>query len=532
MTLELELARVLAREVSYRSRRSFGKRGVFGFMLGEYKPSAVRANLVGASVFTLISLLISAVLLIAPPSAAELLFSGIYSGLMIMGLFIVLLTSIGFTSVYVGERLVDLLVMFPLDERTIAEAYLLSLFLYWGGASVLFIYIPPLIAAAFKAVDPVLLIAALLASIILIVFGYALGLGLGTYVQLVRKRSILRGLATLAWLIVFVAFYSAGQLISYVSEVMSLAELSVAAYIPFIGMLFIKNNPQGAFFSAVLSVALLGISYRFAVSRLGVLTGRVQAGLLKVRAPILAKPRGIKERYAEISVESSIKGFISKDIKLLLREPRRLASILYFVVFPFIAFLPELTTRNPSLTSGIWLAIFLGVCGLAGGIIGLTSETLYYIEGEGAKVLYYLPITRRKLALAKAGSIFPIATIAAFTLAILVSVALGDVYLGLSIFILIVSSAFSTALICSSLTVKYLPEVPSAWTEATISRAFQLVVKLAVILALIAMAFILPVGILLIYGSKYLRIVPLLESAILIPAGLVIFAVAAESKPL
>mgnify|MGYP000560093073 CR=1 FL=1 len=533
MTLELELARVLAREVSYRSRRSFGKRGVFGFMLGEYKPSAVRANLVGAAVFTLISLLISAVLLIAPPSAAELLFSGIYSGLMIMGLFIVLLTSIGFTSVYVGERLVDLLVMFPLDERTIAEAYLLSLFLYWGGASVLFIYIPPLIAAAFKAVDPVLLIAALLASIILIVFGYALGLGLGTYAQLVRKRSILRGLATLAWLIVFVAFYSAGQLISYVSEVMSLAELSVAAYIPFIGMLFIKNNPQGAFFSAVLSVALLGISYRFAVSRLGVLTGRVQAGVLKVRAPVLTKLRVVKERYAEISVESSIKGFISKDIKLLLlREPRRLASILYFVVFPFIAFLPELTTRNPSLTSGIWLAIFLGVCGLAGGIIGLTSETLYYIEGEGAKVLYYLPITRRKLALAKAGSIFPIATIAAFALAILVSAALGDMYLGLSIFILIVSSAFSTALICSSLTVKYLPEVPSAWTEVTISRAFQLVVKLAVILALIAMAFTLPVGILLIYGSKYLRIVPLLESAILIPAGLVIFAVAAESKPL
>ncbi|RLE89636.1 MAG: hypothetical protein DRN04_16115, partial [Thermoprotei archaeon] len=151
---------------------------------------------------------------------------------------------------------------------------------------------------------------------------------------------------------------------------------------------------------------------------------------------------------------------------------------------------------------------------------------------EGAKVLYYLPITRRKLALAKAGSIFPIATIAAFALAILVSAALGDMYLGLSIFILIVSSAFSTALICSSLTVKYLPEVPSAWTEVTISRAFQLVVKLAVILALIAMAFTLPVGILLIYGSKYLRIVPLLESAILIPAGLVIFIVAAKNKPL
>jgi len=530
MSIELKLARILAREVAYRSRRRFGRRGIFSLTIGERKPSVFQANILGAVLFSFLSLMMSVALIFAPLEEIYPIFTGIFSTLLLFGLFMSLLMSISFTSVYVSERLADLMILLPLDEKTLTKAYLLALFLYWGGASVVFLFIPPLVVLLFKSAPLILILIALLSSLMLLMFSYSLGLAIGTYAQLVRKKSFLRALATIAWLVVLLGFYSAGYIVEYLAEILPLEYSHLYSLIPFIGPLFYQYNVIGSVIAAVATIGLATSAYLFAVDRLGVLTGQ--------SPPAIAAPRVIKRRpkvkvvrTARVEIRSSLLGFISKDLRILAREPRRLANLLYFVAFPLIILVPTLT-RVEAFETDFGVALFLGMCGLVGGTIGLVSDVMYYIEGEGAKVLYYLPITRRKLALIKTAAVAPLILVASTLIAAITAVVSGSISLSALILILVISLALSTSLISSSVTVHFLPEYPSSWTEATVSKAVQTVVKIVLIILVSVISFASPFIVLATLGERALYLAPLIESVVLIVVALAVFIVLAEKKPL
>jgi len=530
MSIELELARVLAREVAYRSRRRFGKRGVFSLVIGKYKPSVLQANILGAALFSFLSLMMTLVLIFAPPEEIYPLFIGIFSTLLLFGLFMSLLMSIGFTSVYVSERLADLMILLPLDERTLTKVYLLALFLYWGGASVIFLFVPPLAILLFKSASPILFAVALLSSLMLLMFSYSLGLAIGTYAQLVKKKSILRALATVAWLVVLLGFYSAGYLVEYLAEALSLEYSYLYSLIPFIGPLFYQYNTIGSVISVAATIGLAISAYLFAVDRLGVLTGQLPPAAVAPKL-VKVKPKVRAVRAAKVEIKSSLLGFILKDLRILVREPRRLANLLYFLAFPLIMLVPTLT-RAGAFETGFSKALLLGMCGLIGGAIGLVSDVMYYIEGEGAKVLYYLPITRRKLALMKTAAVALLILVASTLVAAVTAVASGSILLSALIFILTASLALSTSLISSSITAHFLPEYPSSWTEATVSKAVQIAVKIVLIILVSAMSFAIPFAILATLGEQVLYLAPLIESLVLVVIALTVFIGLAKEKSL
>ena len=147
-------------------------------------------------------------------------------------------------------------------------------------------------------------------------------------------------------------------------------------------------------------------------------------------------------------------------------------------------------------------------------------------------MLYYLPITRRKLALIKTAAVAPLILVASTLIAAITAVVSGSISLSALILILVISLALSTSLISSSVTVHFLPEYPSSWTEATVSKAVQTVVKIVLIILVSVISFASPFIVLATLGERALYLAPLIESVVLIVVALAVFIVLAEKKPL
>ncbi len=484
------LAKLLAREVAYRSSRSGYRHFSFLGRKEVTTPSAFRSNILTSLFFTFLSLIITVpVLMTSGGGDLENIFIEISMLLILFELFIALLSSVTFTSTFINERLVGILRVLPLREEDVLSAYIQALLLYWGGLSAVFIFLPGMILAIYYSymgylpiIQPVM---GIVSGFLVLFLSYSVGIAIGTFSPLVKKRSILRLISAVAWLLVFILFYAGSSLVRYITPVIGGEIPDWMAMIPFIGLTLVYKNILGGIISATTSIVIIYLSYRIASLKLRELL------MLEYKIQPTRAPKALEKEVKTIKVKprGMLEGFVLKDIRLISREPRRLANILYLLVIPILMFLPGYFSNPPGKVPSFVLTTIGAMLGL---FSGTTVSTLFFIEGSGAHVLYTLPISRRKLAIVKTVETcfltLPGAAIV-FALSLYLSTDILISTVG-AIFVLIAS--FSTGIALSALVVRQLPEAPSDWTEGSISRArYGVAVMFYYILLMVATFLIL-----------------------------------------
>jgi len=102
-----------------------------------------------------------------------------------------------------------------------------------------------------------------------------------------------------------------------------------------------------------------------------------------------------------------------------------------------------------------------------GTLLGLLSEQFFYVEGEGARDLYRLPLTKRRLALSKALSTFLALLPVGLVVCVTVSYIWG-ISQGATILLLLEINTVSSLIISSAAIVYSLPKESSDWSERSI----------------------------------------------------------------
>ncbi len=456
------LARYLAREVSYRGFRE-GGRGLGSATFVPREPrkrvSAFESNVFGAVVYGLLSSFLGAFIVLGSKAGidASIAFS---AGLTILDLLAMLLLSMhvtSFTSTFVREGVVDLVRVLPIDSSTAFRAYLVALYLYWGALSISFLFIPYLAIAIYAAARGALSVAQLCAGFFSaatsMAFATFVGMALGASSYLARKRVSLRVVSTVGWLATFVAVYASYYAMGRIYPAFVHAQPAIArwgALIPFLGPVYAYSNPLPLATSASITVGITLASLAFSRSRIN--------AVLSWGAPSApAAPRAV---VPKARVLSPLAAMVLKDVKLLCREPRRLASMLFIIVFPVI-----MALANPGIGRGAWIAIGCAM----GGFAGLSSDHAFFVEGSGAKLLYHLPIGRRFLAIAKSLSSLALAMPVALGAYVAISLAFSapptTVLEGVALAIL---AGIGVSLLNSVVTTSLLPRQPSEWTELSL----------------------------------------------------------------
>ncbi len=538
MQLEKKLARILAKEIAYRSYRRYGTQGLpLGRMsqAGRREPSILWSNGLMAIIMSFSSIFMGALPLLRAGDLDSNLMFVISSSVMLFFEAIMTITIVtSFTSVFMSEQVMDLLSTLPLTERVIFRTYFRTLLLYWGGLAPVFAFIPGAIlgfvAASRGLVMLSLPILLIVVGLLILIFSYSLGIALGSYARKVKRRAFLRALSTMGWLATFAFFYSWNYISGYIVRSINTEVVLWASLIPFIGMLFSFKSNIALLTSTIETVIILVIALRWASLRLKVVMGLIEL------APIASVRVSAREEVEVKTLKFKVKPvplqLIIKDLMLLGREPRRLASILYFIIIPFFMLLPSLIMK-----SGPDSDFF------AGGVITILSilmlstlpgaavDILYYVEGKAAEALYYMPISRRNLALYKAIAVVPFSTLSSLTLGIMLAYIYRSALLGILIFLMTLISSPLMALFFSSITVRMLPESPSAWSEASISRGALAIIKIIVTIGIFSSAIIASIILIPLLGELALLVILLTYLVVTSVLGLLVYFNIPKNKP-
>jgi len=134
-----------------------------------------------------------------------------------------------------------------------------------------------------------------------------------------------------------------------------------------------------------------------------------------------------------------------------------------------------------------------------GLLFGVLAEQSFYIEGEAAKELYRLPLTKRSIALSKTFSSLVAMLPAGLLICVIASYLLGPL-VGIMTFVLLEVNTAASLSFNSSLTVSMLPTEPSSWSERSIGSKRPLI-RIGLVLASIVLgglfavvAIVTPVG--------------------------------------
>ncbi len=521
----LVLARYLANEVAY---RGFREQGAIPFMptsrrSSRVKVSVLKANVLSGVLFSMASISASAII------ATGNLYGYALSTTVLTGVAIAmaLMYIIPFTSTVLREGIVDLLRLLPLSPKEVLKTYLLSMILYWGGLAITFIYVPYIVVSTYfviigkLSVVPYLL--TILAAIATLAFSFLLGIALGTYSYLVRRRALFRYVSAIAWALVFLITYVMISITGYISKLVintggSLGVLSIVGpYIPFIGPLYAYlANPVLTPLSITETLAITLATYFVAKGRLSkvfIYGGEYVAPtkptkVITPKAPLVVSPK------------PPLLTMIRKDLKLLSREPRRLAGVIILIIFPLVMTVMGGFTKTPILSATL-------VTCFVGAFSGLGVENLYYVEGEGALVLYTLPIRKRDVVLSKSLATSSITAPMAFAISLIYSL-IKTVNPLISLVFAIVAAilSISYALINSSLMASLIPKEPSYWNDMTFRRSLGLrIVRSALALIGIGVSVAIPLVIMLLgLGGNVAIIIEVLAiySLITLCAGLVL----------
>lgn len=546
-SLTLKVAKNLTKEVTYR-----GFRGVAASAFtpvakpsegkGRVNVSIVRSNVLGAIFYSIVSLSASTPLLVTdymkvPATDA---FSVSLTVLVGFAFALSLMQVTPFTSIFIREGLVDLLRLLPLTDSQILKAYLTALILYWGGLSLTFIFIPFFIVATYVTVNGILpgtyLLLGLFAVVAILTFSYSLGIALGSYSYAVRRRASLRLMSTAAWLLSFMMMfllYRASSIMAEAAKTLEPMLRTWGALIPFVGPLFSAVNPTLMLGSIGESALLVTIAYVLAKRRISkVFLGGVEYAVAAKAQPV----RKVKVGEAGLRISSLIGAMVRKDFKLLSREPRRLANMLFLVLLPVIMSVPvgsgSFMTRYPT-----YMVLFIS--SFLGAFSGLASEYVFYAEGAGALLLYHLPLRKYDVALAKA------LTCSLITLPISAAVVGGlAAYFAGDVMLTVIGVAITALLnlgfsfINSAITMSMLPDTPSEWSEYSFrasmgTRFVRSVVKLVVLGIGVGVPLVIILLAPLMGASPTMaRLLTIIYAVASFIAGLVSLRVVAGSKPL
>ncbi|RLE60208.1 MAG: hypothetical protein DRJ35_03940 [Thermoprotei archaeon] len=471
----LTLAKILAKESVFRA----SKRNIkVPFISRDYtKVSALSSNLLPGIFFLLFASVHS--ILIISVTVEEL--PSILLPTLFMVAYFNLIQMLSFSSIFFGDELFEPVKIMPLNSKDIVKTYFVAYLLYWGGASTIMLFLPQFLIGAIFRLDALpFLIAFLYSSVAVMSSSILVAVYIGTYTEVFRKNILMNILSAIGWLILISSYY----LMSYIPAIANYGKMipreymSFIALIPFIGPLYIGLYPL----ESIISIILTGVLVYSVYFKTYNCVETVIAGTRISHLPFLA--RRIEERKIKYRRLSRHLSLVRKDFKLILREPRRLSGILYLLLFPifFIGF----RTVDENM-----IFIFLS---FVGSIIGISSTTWIYLEGEGAKVLYYLPLKRTDIYIAKILDSLVVLFFAVIFFVFLEIIGFATMSLyGIAAMVSNFTLLSTTTL---AIIIANLPEHPSSWTESSINRFA--IILLEILLTIGSMA--IPIVFSLLYG--------------------------------
>ena len=484
----LELARTLAKESAYRSARQRQTIRTWSFWKGS--GSIIQANLIPAVVCTAVSLILGLSIMIysspplGSPSSFPLLF-GIMGAAELVATLIAVATS---TSIMTSQGLLEPLSYRPVEESTLREAVMAASFVYWGVGTSVLLVIPASIMLSITRVTLYPVVAGTAMALTLLLFAYGAGILVASLAPSVRTDPRLRFLATLAWIFLLLI----GYLPNFISMIFNLTSHAPPSDLgawpelipPFnFGAIASGNLSALALTSCAVTVVFSLIFLRFSSNKLWMsLIQGPKTSAYAARPSPKAGPKWI------VNSHRAILGSSIKDVKLLVRNPQRLAT---FIVYPILFLVPLLVSffqpqGTPAYVTSFILRIVAVVIPSLGTLLGGLSEQFFYAEGEGARDLYRLPLTKRGLVLSKTLSSF-LALLPAGLVACVATSYLWGISQGVIVLVLLEINIASSLMINSASVVSSLPKESSDWSERSIGPG-RTAIRFALVLGCIALA--------------------------------------------
>ncbi len=503
MTGWRELASILAREAAYRAARRAGVgqrswRWVFYGAGNLIKSNAVVGLLLSAaSVF------------LGWTSAVEGDLSFLTVSMGLMGFMEFFMAAFGMTMAVhtvMAEDLLTPLRHLPVGEGVIRRA-LLAVGVYWGLAAAVMAVIPGSCVAAWMLGLPSLAAWGLLEAASLAALASGIGYLIGSLTPKYTRSRIARAIQTVLW----ISFFLAGFVPSVVGSVGGTAGGEaggpgaapwVAEIPPFCYAAAALGDPAAAA-SALATSAAAALTFLLGSSRLW-----RAASLGSYLLPSQPPPS------AGWAVRAGSAQRIIKDLRLLARNPRILASTVYTAAIPILIVAPTALAVG-GWVDPTWLRVLTPAVPAAalflGGIGGLGVTNLFVVEGEGARLLYVLPLTKAELAREKAALMALLNVPAAAALAAACA-ALGDPASAAAAGASYELAAAGSALLNAGFAAGRLPEQPSTWSQQTFSGLTIVLAFLGEILMFGLMAS-LAVAPYLLYAAKAAGFVRFLPAA-------------------
>ncbi len=460
MSLWLEIARILAKESAYRSVRQRETLKTPSFWRGS--GSIIEVNFIPAIISTGISLLFG-FLMLSMPSAFFFVMLGAIELLMAF------LSIASLTSIMASQGLLEPLTYRPVDESTLRRAVMAASFLYWGVGSFVLVVIPASMVLAIGRGSLYPIVAGIAMAVTLLIIGYGIGLFVASFAPSVRSDPRLRLLATIGWILLLLVGYLPNILTSIFRNV-SIPDVpgfgNLAELIPPLnyGVLAL-----GTF--SPLTVASILVTFVLSLALLNFSSNRFWRTLSQG----ITTTSGLKGRQLKVKAKWSVRaygpliGLSMKDLKLLVRSPQRLARFLVYSIIPLVFILPLLTAPTGDPIARMIGSKIVEVLPLSVFFFGISSDELFYVEGESSRDLYRLPLTKRRLALSKALSAFLGLLPAGLVLAALATYLSGILQGILTSVLFEVDMAASLLINCCLLT-SMLPTEPSGWSERSFGQ--------------------------------------------------------------
>ena len=471
-----ELAVLLAKEAAYRS--SSGSRVA---RLGPFTLSTagiVRSNVAWAVLFSAFSVIV--VLSTGPLSCSLILSIGFLGVLeLFIGAFFMASTVHAITSM----RLLDPLARTPIDDKTLRLA-LLGASAYWGGVAIPAVVLPGAAAAAWLVRSPLLICWAFFEALCLALAASGLGYLAGALYPRARGSRALRAASLIAW----VAFFGLGATFNLALARGWLARSDICP--PQVGLIppfsfpaAALNAPTLALNPALSSLAFSAFSVWVAWYGAGKLWRAISSEWIPL--PTIEPAR----RAKQVTIPSAIPYLIVKDLKLLARNPKMLASVLYYLSVGPLVILATLTWIGPEHPAA--LAVISPVALLVGGLSGWAAMYLITLEGTGAGFLASLPISERELAELKTRLTVLIGSPASFGF-YLVARAAGHSTVGLASALAYLASLYSSSRLTCVKLIRRLGQERKVWTLHAMGKELILLLlsQTALFVAMALMAYI------------------------------------------
>jgi hypothetical protein len=374
------------------------------------------------------------------------------------------------TNTILSEDLLKPISFMPVNEGDLRIALLL-VGVYLGGGSVPFLVIPGVIVASLYFKMWGLIFWGLVEAFSVLLLAFGIGYIAGSLGGKYTRSMFSRGVQMAVWLV----FLSLAGILQIAPQLFPRASLprEVLDMLPPFSFGGAVLGLGTAVLSSVVFVVAGVTVFWYGASRLWRLAG---SGLSSVLVP---------QAGGRLHLRSGFFEPLLKDLRLLARNPRMLAYVVYYmnvvplmIVFSFMRG-PKTALIIPS------LSLFMA------GFAGTGAGYFYVAEGEGSLLLYVLPVTRGWLARRKAAAclVFSLPTMAVIAILGYVFGEPSIAVVGVLIFLL---GVIGSSLAFSFLAARGLPRSPAVWTNETLREGYvgaQMVGLLLVIGLFLVSAF-------------------------------------------